>query len=166
MRSFAELAFTPAVRALQERHGSRAAYARHEREGGPGEGLGAHEQAFLARADHFFLATVSESGWPYVQHRGGPRGFLRVISPTRLAFAEPVSAPEDLARISFDIAEGGLVRERNYDDGGMRSMLSNYASSMGVSKDLVFLAERTSPDQLYMLTPSDIARWRPASPPS
>lgn len=61
---------------------------------------------------------------------------------------------------NFDLAEGGLVRARNYDDGGMRSMLSNYANSMGVSKELVYLAERTSPDQLYMLTSADIARWR------
>lgn len=61
---------------------------------------------------------------------------------------------------SFDLAEGGIVRERNYDDGGMRSMLARYASSMGVSTDLVNLAERTSPDQLYMLSGADIARWR------
>ncbi|MCC3245221.1 hypothetical protein LG047_07790 [Methylocystis sp. WRRC1] len=61
---------------------------------------------------------------------------------------------------SFDLAEGGLVRERNYDDGGMRATLSRYASMMGVSTDLVNLAERTSPDQLYMLTGADIARWR------
>ncbi len=60
---------------------------------------------------------------------------------------------------SFDFSEG-LVRERNYDDGGMRAMLSRYASGMGVSPDLVTLAERTSPDQLYMLTGKDIARWR------
>ncbi len=60
---------------------------------------------------------------------------------------------------SFDFSEG-LVRERNYDDGGMRAMLARYASGMGVSAELVNLAERTSPDQLYMLTGSDIARWR------
>jgi hypothetical protein len=60
---------------------------------------------------------------------------------------------------SFDFSEG-LVRERNYDDGGMRAMLARYASSMGVSPELVNLAERTSPDQLYMLSGSDIARWR------
>ncbi|QGM96496.1 hypothetical protein [Methylocystis parvus] len=60
---------------------------------------------------------------------------------------------------SFDFSEG-IVRERNYDDGGMRAMLARYASGMGVSPDLVHLAERTSPDQLYMLTGSDIARWR------
>jgi hypothetical protein len=60
---------------------------------------------------------------------------------------------------SFDFSEG-LRRERNYDDGGMRAMLARYASGMGVSAELVNLAERTSPDQLYMLTGSDIARWR------
>ena len=60
---------------------------------------------------------------------------------------------------SFNFSEG-LRRERNYDDGGMRAMLARYASGMGVSADLVNLAERTSPDQLYMLTAGDIARWR------
>ena len=60
---------------------------------------------------------------------------------------------------SFDFSEG-LVRERNYDDGGMRATLSRYANMMGVSRDLVYLAERTSPDQLYMLSGADIARWR------
>ena len=64
---------------------------------------------------------------------------------------------------NFDLAEGGIVRERNLDDGGMRTTLSDYARAMGVSTDLVTLAERTSPDQLYMLTGADIARWRLAS---
>jgi hypothetical protein len=64
---------------------------------------------------------------------------------------------------NFDFSEGGIVQERNLDDGGMRATLSNYARSMGVSTDLVNLAERTSPDQLYMLSGSDIARWRLAS---
>jgi hypothetical protein len=64
---------------------------------------------------------------------------------------------------NFDFSEGGIVQERNLDDGGMRLTLSNYARAMGVSVDLVNLAERTSPDQLYMLTGNDIARWRLAS---
>jgi predicted pyridoxine 5'-phosphate oxidase superfamily flavin-nucleotide-binding protein len=88
MKSFAEIAFTPAVQALQEAHGSRGAYARMAAEGGPGEGLSARETDFIAAADSFYVASVSETGWPYVQHRGGPRGFLRVVSPTRLAFAD------------------------------------------------------------------------------
>jgi hypothetical protein len=60
---------------------------------------------------------------------------------------------------NFDFSEG-LVRERNLDDGGMRATLARYAGSMGVSPDLIHFAERTSPDQLYMLTSADIARWR------
>ena len=85
---FADIAFTPRVAAMQERHGSRAQYARMQAQARPGDALGAREAAFLARADSFFLATVSESGWPYVQHRGGPPGFVHVLSPTRIAFAD------------------------------------------------------------------------------
>ena len=88
MRAFAELAFTPAVQALQERYGSRAAYARLRGGTEPGEGLGPSEAEHIGNADSFYLATVSETGWPYVQHRGGPRGFLKVVAPTRLAFAD------------------------------------------------------------------------------
>ena len=88
MKTFAELAFTPAVQALQKRYGSRAAYARLRSKTEPGEGLGPREAAHVAGADSFYMATVSETGWPYVQHRGGPRGFLKIVSPTRLAFAE------------------------------------------------------------------------------
>jgi len=54
----------------------------------PGEGPGAREEKFLAGADSFYMATVSETGWPCVQHRGGPRGFLKVLTPSRVAFAD------------------------------------------------------------------------------
>ena len=85
---YAEIAFTPAVQTLQERHGSRIQYARMHARGRTNDVLGARETAFLGEADSFVMATVSETGWPYVQHRGGPKGFLRVLSPTRLAFAD------------------------------------------------------------------------------
>ena len=88
MKTFAELAFTPAVQSLQDKHGSRGLYRRMQDESGPGEGLGPREAEHLANADSFYMATVSETGWPYVQHRGGPRGFLKVISQDRLAFAD------------------------------------------------------------------------------
>lgn len=87
MKTFDEVAFTPAVQAAQERYGSRAAYARREGAAAP-EGLRRIEAEFLREADSFYLATVSETGWPYIQHRGGPRGFLKVLSPTRIAFAD------------------------------------------------------------------------------
>lgn len=87
-REFAEIAFTPAVQALQELHGSRAQYARMQARAEPNAGLGPHESEFIAVADSFYLATVSATGWPYVQHRGGPRGFLKVLSPKRIGFAD------------------------------------------------------------------------------
>ncbi len=87
------------MKLTQERYGSRAQYARLQENGGPNDALGPQEAAFLARADSFYLSTVSETGWPYVQHRGGPAGFLKVLSPTRIAFADfrgnvQYSAPE------------------------------------------------------------------------
>ncbi len=88
MKAFAEVAFTPSVRRLQTERGSRDFYARLEARSRRTGGLGECECDFLAAADSFFLATVSESGWPYVQHRGGPKGFVKVISPSRIAFAE------------------------------------------------------------------------------
>lgn len=85
---FAELAFTPAVRAQQAAHGSRAGYARLE-DGPPrNDRLGPEETAFLAARDGFYLATVSETGWPYVQFRGGPPGFLHVLDERTLAWAD------------------------------------------------------------------------------
>ena len=86
--SFAEVAFTPAVQALQESRGSRAQYARMQAKAEVESGLGHDESEFLAAADSFYLATVSETGWPYVQHRGGPPGFLKVLGTKRLAFAD------------------------------------------------------------------------------
>lgn len=88
-RRFAELAFTPAVKAAQERLGSRAAYHRLEENDAPRhDRLGSAEAVFLAARDSFYLATVSETGWPYVQHRGGPPGFLKVLDDRTLGFAD------------------------------------------------------------------------------
>lgn len=64
---------------------------------------------------------------------------------------------------SFNLAEGGFVRERYVDDGDMRRRLAHYSRMMGVSDGLIDLAERTSPDYLRVLTPGEIARWRLAS---
>jgi predicted pyridoxine 5'-phosphate oxidase superfamily flavin-nucleotide-binding protein len=87
-RHFAQIAFTPAVQAEQRRIGSRAAYARMEERGAEDAELGPAEAAFIAARDGFTIASVSETGWPYIQHRGGPPGFVRAIDPRTLAFAE------------------------------------------------------------------------------
>ena len=88
MGRFGQIAFTPSVKAVQERMGSRKAYARFESgEAGP-DVLGGTEAAFLAERDSFYMASVGESGWPYLQHRGGPKGFVRVLDPHTLGFAD------------------------------------------------------------------------------
>jgi len=89
--AFAQIAFTPAVKAAQARDGSRAGYARAF-EGASGElshqALGPDEADLIARQRSFYIASVSETGWPYVQHRGGPKGFLKVLDERRVAFAD------------------------------------------------------------------------------
>ncbi len=82
---FLQTLSTSSVLAAQEHYYGRARAPL----GGPErDPLGEDESSFIAARDSFYMATVSEDGWPYVQHRGGARGFLRVLEPTRLAFAD------------------------------------------------------------------------------
>lgn len=83
-----DVAFTDRVKAEQSRRGSRAAYARLEREGGFEVEIGDDLAAFVASQRSAFLATASAGGQPYVQHRGGPPGFLQVLDPRTIAFAD------------------------------------------------------------------------------
>jgi len=85
---FGSLVFTPVVKALQEKYGSRRQYARMEGGGTSRDRLGPDEAAFIAERDSFYMATTGSTGWPYVQHRGGPKGFLKVIDDSRVAFAD------------------------------------------------------------------------------
>jgi predicted pyridoxine 5'-phosphate oxidase superfamily flavin-nucleotide-binding protein len=85
---FAELAFTAGVKAAQEHMGSRKAYARAETGPVHRDRLGGAEAAFIAARDSFYMASVSETGWPYIQHRGGPGGFVKILDETTLGFAD------------------------------------------------------------------------------
>lgn len=86
--SFGKLTFTPLVKKLQELHGSRLQYARMEKSAGPQDRFTEFEKDFLSDRDTFYWATIGSTGWPYVQHRGGPKGFLKVIDDRTLAFAD------------------------------------------------------------------------------
>jgi predicted pyridoxine 5'-phosphate oxidase superfamily flavin-nucleotide-binding protein len=86
--SFGKLAFTPLVKKLQEHYGSRTQYARMEKSSKGHDRLTDFEKEFLSGRDTFYWATTSVTGWPYVQHRGGPRGFLKVMDDRTLAFAD------------------------------------------------------------------------------
>jgi predicted pyridoxine 5'-phosphate oxidase superfamily flavin-nucleotide-binding protein len=83
-----DVAFTPAVKAIQARKGSREAYAHVEQHGGWRTEVDDNLTAFLAEANSLFFATASADGQPYIQHRGGPKGFVRVLDKQTLAFAD------------------------------------------------------------------------------
>ncbi len=87
-RPSSDVAFSPTVKTVQAERGSRAAYARVERGGGFEEEVGEQLRDFLAEIDTAFLATASADGQPYVQHRGGPRGFIRVLDQRTLGFLD------------------------------------------------------------------------------
>ena len=82
---FMQLVLTPAVQAAQERYFGKHQTAPHAPERDP---FTADEAAFIAARDSFYIATTSSDGWPYIQHRGGPAGFLKVLAPTLLGFAD------------------------------------------------------------------------------
>jgi hypothetical protein len=84
----ADVAFTPSVRAMQRRMGSRDAYARFEEKRGFRSTVDDELAAFIAGRNSAYLATASADGRPYIQHRGGPAGFIRVLGPSLLAFAD------------------------------------------------------------------------------
>ena len=83
-----DVAFSPAVKAEQERRGSRQTYARVEERGSWSSAVTRDLREFLAERDSFYFGTASADGQPYIQHRGGPRGFLTVLDDRTLAFAD------------------------------------------------------------------------------
>ena len=82
---FMQNVLTPSVLAAQEHYYGRRASIGSAPDRDP---LTDEERTFIEARDSFYMATITESGWPYIQHRGGPLGFLRVVSPTQLAFAD------------------------------------------------------------------------------
>lgn len=86
-RNYASVAFTAEVKALQEKYGSRKAYAHLEKKASK-TGLTDFEKNFIQNRDSFYMASSGENGFPYIQHRGGEKGFLRMIDPVTLGFAD------------------------------------------------------------------------------
>jgi uncharacterized protein len=86
--AFAEISFTDSVKAAQSQYGSREHNRRFELSDDARNELGVLEAEFIAARDSFYMATISENGWPYVQHRGGPPGFIRVLDNRTIGFAD------------------------------------------------------------------------------
>ena len=87
-RRYPGIAFGDSVKSVQREQGSRALGERLEGMSWDDQELGSRERALIEGLDHFYMASVTESGWPYVQFRGGPKGFVRMLSPRTLGFAD------------------------------------------------------------------------------
>ena len=87
-RKFAQIAFTPAVKAMQTHYGSREIYARFEGNSAANDQINPDIAAFIAARDGFYMGTTSSDGWPYIQFRGGQPGFLKVLDDRTLGFAD------------------------------------------------------------------------------
>lgn len=85
---FAEITFTPGVREIQRQQGSRDSYARMEQGEDYNDQIGSKEAAFITARDSFYMASVGETGWPYLQHRGGQAGFVKVLDSSTLGVAD------------------------------------------------------------------------------
>ncbi|KJC57610.1 pyridoxamine 5'-phosphate oxidase [Bradyrhizobium sp. LTSPM299] len=83
-----DVGFTPAVKQIQTRKGSRETYAEVEAQGGWRTEIDDNLAAFLANTNSFYLATASADGQPYIQHRGGPKGFIKILDKHTIAFAD------------------------------------------------------------------------------
>lgn len=87
-RAFSTITFTPAVRAAQAQYGSRERNMLFEEDSQERNAIAEQERAFIPNIDTFFISSVGANGWPYVQHRGGPKGFLKILDDHTLGFAD------------------------------------------------------------------------------
>lgn len=85
---YLDIAFTPEVQAVQTEKGSRLAYSRHEAGPDVAHELTEREKLFIAERDSVYMATVNSDGWPYIQHRGGAPGFMKVLDDSTIGFAD------------------------------------------------------------------------------
>lgn len=86
-RNFASIAFTDTIKAMQEKYGSRLSYARMEKEVYQ-DGLTENEIQFIEQRDSFYIASIGEQAYPYIQHRGGPKGFVKVLDKHKFGFID------------------------------------------------------------------------------
>ena len=113
-RPISDIAFTTAVKVAQEQRGSREAYTRMEQRGGWQSKVTADLVEFIAQRDSFYLSTPSAEGQPYIQHRGGPKGFLKVLDEQTLAFADFVGNAQYISIGNLDENDKAFIFLMDY----------------------------------------------------
>ena len=150
---FLDIASTPSVRAAQRAMGSDRVY-RNFKGDRTFDRFTPNEAAFIAARDSFYMATVSESGWPYVQHRGGPRGFLKVVDEKTVAFADYRGNRQYISVGNLDANSRAALILVDY---AARTRLKIYAhvEAVPIDNDLaVFVAEpgyKARPERVFVL---------------
>jgi predicted pyridoxine 5'-phosphate oxidase superfamily flavin-nucleotide-binding protein len=154
-----DVAFTPTVKAIQTRKGSRNAYAHVEQGAGWRTEIDEVLAEFLAHTDSFYLATASADGQPYMQHRGGPKGFIKVLDKTTLAFA-------DFGGNRQYITQGNLAENPKANifimDYAHRRRVKIWGTAKVIEDDAALLASmmpkgyRARPEQVILFT---VAAW-------
>lgn len=112
--NFTEIAFTDSVRRMQEQYDTRSVYERFEARAASQKLLTPREKGFIEERDGFYVASVGENGWPYVQFRGGPAGFLKVIDDDVLAFADFRGNGQFISAGNFDATAKSVLFLMDY----------------------------------------------------
>jgi predicted pyridoxine 5'-phosphate oxidase superfamily flavin-nucleotide-binding protein len=152
---FLDIASTPSVRAAQEANGSRELWQRFD-DDRASDRFTENEIAFIEARDSFYLASVSESGWPYVQHRGGPTGFLKVLDETTLGFADfrgnrqyislgNISADDRVALLLMDYPNRARLKILAHMDARELDAASDLASRLALPR------YRGKPERAFLL---------------
>src|ERR1700722_12118962 len=152
---FLDIASTPSVRAAQEANGSRELWQRFDGDRAS-DRFSENEIAFIEARDSFYLASVSESGWPYVQHRGGPTGFLKVLDETTLGFADfrgnrqyislgNISADDRVALILMDYPNRTRLKILAHMEARELDAASDFASRLALPR------YRGKPERAFLL---------------
>ena len=152
---FLDIASTPSVRAAQEANGSRELWQRFDGDRAS-DRFTENEIAYIEARDSFYLASVSESGWPYVQHRGGPTGFLKVLDETTLGFADfrgnrqyislgNISADDRVALILMDYPNRARLKILAHMEARELDAASDLASRLALSR------YRGKPERAFLL---------------
>jgi hypothetical protein len=152
---FLDIASTPSVRAAQEANGSRELWQRFDGDRAS-DRFSENEIPFIEARDSFYMASVSESGWPYVQHRGGPTGFLKVLDETTLGFADfrgnrqyislgNISADDRVALILMDYPSRARLKILAHVEARELDVASDLASRLALPR------YRGKPERAFLL---------------
>ncbi len=158
-RPISDIAFTPAVKAAQERNGSRAGYARMAERGDWADTVSEDLAAFLETRDSFYLGTATADGQPYIQHCGGPKGFLKVIDERTLAFADFAGNRQFLSTGNLSENDKAYIFLMDYPN---RRRIKIWGRARVVENDPALIERLADPDyegKLQRAVVFDVAAW-------